>query len=121
MSNSSERLSDLLVELRQLLEEERSILLSGSPERIVGIVERKLAIAERIARAGDTPEAAPPGVETLIGLERYNRGNSIICSAMLRHLTRTLDKLRQHEPHRSYGPDGAENIPPAQTPPLGAA
>jgi hypothetical protein len=64
--------------------------------------------------------AVPPNLGTLGWLARYNQENSIICSAMLRQMTRTIDKLRQHELHRSYGPDGAENSPPAQNP-LGAA
>ncbi|MBV8118482.1 MAG: hypothetical protein JO081_00905 [Alphaproteobacteria bacterium] len=120
MSNSSQPLLQLLAELRDLLEEERSVLLSGSPERISVVVARKLALAEMIERARQTSSATPPDLETLKALERYNRGNSIICSAMLRHLTRALDKLRQREVHRSYRSDGAENRPPVQSP-LGAA
>jgi flagellar biosynthesis/type III secretory pathway chaperone len=120
LSNSGERLSDLLAELRDLLEEERRILLSGSPERIAGIAERKLLLAETIESASKKMGTEPPSTETLAWLELYNRGNSVICGAMLRHLTRTLDKLRQREFHRSYRPDGAENSPPGQNP-LGAA
>jgi flagellar biosynthesis/type III secretory pathway chaperone len=120
MSNIARTLSDLLFELRAILEEERRILLSGSPARIAGVVERKLRLAEAIETACDLPDSAPPSVETVISLDRYNRGNSVICAAMLRHLTRTLDRLRQRECHRSYGPDGAEHSPPAQSR-LGAA
>ena len=46
MTPSTERLPALLVELRQVLEEERSILLSGSPEGIAELVKRKLSLAE---------------------------------------------------------------------------
>ena len=120
MSNPTDKLSHLLAELRCLLEEERTILLSGSPERIAGVVERKLAVAERIEGACNLPGAVAPSRETLIWLERYNRGNSVICATMFRHLAQTLDKLRQRELHRSYGPDGAESSPPTQSR-LGAA
>jgi hypothetical protein len=51
---------------------------------------------------------------------RYNRDNAVICSAMLRHLTQALDKLRRAEPHRSYLPDGSERNPRARHT-LGAA
>jgi flagellar biosynthesis/type III secretory pathway chaperone len=120
MTTSSDRLSTLLIELRQILEEERAVLLSGSPDRVTGVVERKLTLAEAIERECATPGAVAPSIETLTSLDRYNRENSVICTAMLRHLTQTIDKLRQYELHRSYGPDGAENNPPAQNP-LGAA
>jgi hypothetical protein len=120
MSNSGRPLSDLLSGLRELLEEERRILLSGSPVRIVGIAERKLRLAEQIETACNAPGAVPPDLAAIVFLDRYNRGNSVICSAMLRHLTRTIDRLRQRECHRSYGPDGAEHGPPGQSR-LGAA
>jgi len=48
MTPSTERLPVLLAELRQVLEEERSILLSGSPEGIAELVKRKLSLAEEI-------------------------------------------------------------------------
>jgi flagellar biosynthesis/type III secretory pathway chaperone len=120
MPNSDVTLSALLSELRDLLEEERRILLSGRPAQIAGVVERKLELAEEIEAACTAPGAAPPDVETVVALDSYNRGNSVICSAMLRHLTRTLDRLRRRECHRSYGPDGAEHSPPAPSR-LGAA
>jgi flagellar biosynthesis/type III secretory pathway chaperone len=120
MTTSTDGLSDLLADLRRILEEERRVLLSGSPERISGVAERKLLLAEMIERKYNMPEAVPPDLDTLTWLERYNRENSVICSAMLRHMNQTIDKLRQHELHRSYTPDGAENNPPAQNP-LGAA
>jgi hypothetical protein len=120
MSNSDGRLSDLLSELRDLLQEERRILLSGSPARILGMAARKVRLAEQIEAACNLPGAVPPAVDTVLVLDRYNRGNSVICSAILRHLTRTLDRLRQRECHRSYGPDGAEHGPPAHSR-LGAA
>jgi flagellar biosynthesis/type III secretory pathway chaperone len=120
MMTTSDRMSTLLAELRQVLEEERAALLSGSPERLSKVVERKLAVAEMIETECTISTSVPPNVETLGWLDRYNQENSIICSAMLRHMTRTIDKLRQHELHRSYGPDGAENSSPAHNP-LGAA
>ena len=120
MTNPSTRLTEMLGELRQILEDERSILLSGNPARITVVVERKLLIAEMIECECKMPGVAAPSVETILWLDRYNRGNSVICSAMLRHLTQTLDKLRQREAHRSYGPDGEETSPQEQTP-LGAA
>lgn len=120
MTTPTDRLSSLLAELRQILEEERAILLSGSPQLVAAVVQRKLVLAEMIERECGVPENEPPSMDTLNWLARYNRENSVICSAMLRHLTRTIDKLRQHELHRSYGPDGTEQIPPAQHP-LGAA
>jgi flagellar biosynthesis/type III secretory pathway chaperone len=120
MTTTSDRISTLLAELRQVLEEERAALLSGRPEPLSRVVERKLALAEMIETECANPADAPPNVETLGWLDRYNQENSIICSAMLRQMTRTIDKLRQHELHRSYGPDGAETSPPAQNP-LGAA
>jgi flagellar biosynthesis/type III secretory pathway chaperone len=120
MTTTSDRISTLLADLRQVLEEERAALLSGRPEPLSRVVERKLALAEMIETECANSADAPPNVETLGWLERYNQENSIICSAMLRQMTRTIDKLRQHELHRSYGPDGAETSPPAQNP-LGAA
>lgn len=120
MTISMTSLPALLTELRQLLEEERAILLSGSPERITAVEERKLMLADSIERECAVPGTVVPSIETLIWLERYNRENSVICSALLRHVTQAIDKLRQHEPHRSYGPDGAEHNPAAKNP-LGAA
>jgi len=120
MTTPSDRLSVLLAELRQILKEERAILLSGSPQRIAGVVQRKLVLSEMIERQCAVPGTEPPSIDVLTRLARYNRQNSVICSAMLRHLTKTIDRLRQHELHRSYRPDGTEHNPPAQYP-LGAA
>ena len=120
MSTSSNELLDLLAELREILEEERRILLSGNPERISSLAERKLLLAEMIEQKSTMPGMALPNQETMTRLDRYNRGNSVICSAMLRHLTGTIDKLRRHDLHRSYRADGAETSPNTQNP-LGAA
>jgi len=120
MTASNDRLSALLAELRQLLEEERSALLSGVPARITAAAKHKLDLAEKIERECDAVAAAPANVGILTWLARYNRENSVICSAMLQHMTRAIDKLRRNEPHRSYGPDGAEHSATAQRP-LGAA
>jgi flagellar biosynthesis/type III secretory pathway chaperone len=120
MRDSSQQLAQLLAELRELLEHERSILLSGSPERIGGLVAHKSALADMIERTWQASTATPLELDTLKALQRYNRGNSVICSAVLRHLSRALDKLRQRELHRSYRPDGAEDSPPVRSP-LGAA
>ncbi len=119
MLNSAEPLAELLSALRHLLEEERSVLLSGYPERLAGVVERKLRLAETIEHECETPDAAPYR-EEILWLAGYNRGNSVICSAVLRQLTRTLDALRRRELHRSYCPDGAEASRSAQHP-LGVA
>lgn len=119
MSNSGEPLAELFAELRRLLEEERSVLLSGHPERLAGVVECKLRLAEAIESAGATPRTALDR-EEILWLAGYNRGNSVICAALLRQLTRTLDALRRRELHRSYCPDGAEVSPSAQHP-LGVA
>jgi flagellar biosynthesis/type III secretory pathway chaperone len=113
-------LAAMLSELRQILEEERAILLSGNPEQITAVETRKLTLAGAIERQCAAPGTVLPSIDTLAWLARYNRENSVICSAMLRHMTQALDKLRQHELHRSYGPDGTEQTPPAQNP-LGAA
>lgn len=120
MATSEEKISELLAMLRQVLEDERSALLAGSPERIASVVERKLALAERIANECLLPEALRASADTVRQLDRYNRGNGAICSVMLRHLTQAVDHLHRRELHRSYGPDGAESRPPTQNP-LGAA
>jgi hypothetical protein len=120
MMTLSDELLGLLAELREILEEERRVLLSGSPELISGLAERKLRLAEIIEKKSKMPEMALPNLETVTWLDRYNRGNSVICSAMLRHLTGTIDKLRRHDLHRSYRADGAETSPNTQNP-LGAA
>jgi flagellar biosynthesis/type III secretory pathway chaperone len=113
-------LAALLAELRVLLEREREAFLSGSPERIAAVAQRKLALAELIEREAALPEAIAPSADALTALARYNRENGVICAAMLRHMTQALDKLRRSEPHRSYRPDGSEHTPPAPHP-LGAA
>lgn len=115
-----DRIGLLLGELQQVLEEERSVLLSGQPQRIAGTVERKLRLAEAIERAWTDAGPALPARQTVVRLERLNRGNAVICSALVRHLTRTLDRLRGPESHRSYRPDGGEAQPPAASR-LGAA
>jgi hypothetical protein len=107
-------------ELQQLLEEERAALLGGNPERIVAAADRKRELAEMIEAQAALPGAMPPDNATLARAARYNRDNAVICAAMLRHLTQALDKLRRHEPHRSYRPDGSERNPPARHT-LGAA
>ncbi len=114
MAETGARLTGLLAELREILQEERGVLLSGQPEPIARVVERKLQLAETIEREWAIAGAAHIDSETVRWLAQYNRGNSVICAAMLGHLTRTLDQLRRREQHRSYGPDGAENRPPAQ-------
>jgi hypothetical protein len=113
-------LASLLDELRQVLELERQTLVTGNPETINAITLRKLALAEAIDAAWHSEAEGRPSRELLVWLDRFNRENAIICAAMLRHLTLALDKLRSDTPHRSYGPDGAEQngtVPQA----LGAA
>lgn len=113
MEASTDRLSILLAQLRELLEKEREAFLSGSPERIAALAQRKLALAEEIEREAADPGVAIPSTDTLSRLARYNRENGVICSAMLRHMTQAIDTLRRAEPHRSYRPDGSEHNPPA--------
>jgi flagellar biosynthesis/type III secretory pathway chaperone len=120
MDSASDRLSPLLGELQQLLVEERNALLAGNPEQITDIAARKLALAGRIEAEAAAPGAMLPGPEALVGLDRYNRQNGAICAAMLRHMVQAIDKLRRHEPHRSYRPDGSERELPARHT-LGAA
>jgi hypothetical protein len=110
----------MFAELQQLLEEERAALLGGSPDRIIAAAERKRALADQIEAQAAQPETPPPSAEALARVARYNRDNSVICSAMLRHLTQALDKLHRSEPHRSYRPDGSERNLPARHS-LGAA
>ncbi len=106
-------LSALLDALRRVLEEERQTLLSGIPARLQLVTQRKLDLAEAIeqeTRPGTTPLA---DLNQLKALARYNRENSVICSAILRHMTAALDRLRQRDPHRSYRADGSEHNPPS--------
>lgn len=120
MAISSARLPALLDELRAVLEEERRTLVSGSAEAIGAVIRRKLALAEAIEAEATVPDTPLPELETLTWLARYNRENAIICNAMLRHLTASLDRLRRIDLHRSYNPDGSEQRPSAQHA-LGAA
>jgi hypothetical protein len=106
-------LSRLLRELREVLEQERGVLLSGHPQRIAGAVDRKLRLAAEIESAWTEAGGERPDCETVLQLDRLNRGNAVICSAVLRQLTRTLDRLRRGDSHRSYRPDGGEAQPPA--------
>ncbi|HJU19969.1 MAG TPA: hypothetical protein VJ770_26250 [Stellaceae bacterium] len=120
MNASTDRLSALLAELRELLDAERQAFLAGSPERIAALAQRKLALADAIEREAALAAAAPPRADTLLALARANRENGVICAAMLRHLTQAVDALRRSAPHRSYRPDGTEHNPPEERP-LGAA
>jgi flagellar biosynthesis/type III secretory pathway chaperone len=120
MSASTNRLPALLDELRDVLEEERRTLLNGSAERINAVTQRKLALADIIEQEVAIPGTPFPNIEALTRLARYNRENAVICSAMLRHLTAALDRLRRHDLHRSYNSDGSEQRPPARHA-LGAA
>jgi flagellar biosynthesis/type III secretory pathway chaperone len=117
---SPDPLSDLLDELRQVLETERRALLGGRPEEISEVTRRKLDLAELIERESTAGLVPPAAEQALIALARYNRENSVICTVMLRHLADALDHLRQHELHHSYNPDGSvDRRSPRQ--PLGAA
>lgn len=119
-ATDDDRLSELLARLRQALEDERRALLGGVPERIAAAVERKLALADSLEAEKPTGAAVAAQVRCLADLDRYNRENAVIVSALLRHMTQALDELRRHDAHRSYQPDGTErNHPPSHT--LGAA
>jgi flagellar biosynthesis/type III secretory pathway chaperone len=120
MAMSGDNLSLLLTELQQVLDEERAILLSGKPERMNAVVARKLVLAQQIEHACGIPGTLQPDAMTLARLSRNNRENSVICSAILQHLTNAIDRLSRHELHRSYGPDGTEQSTSAQNR-LGAA
>jgi len=108
MATPTERLGKLIDELREVLEEERRTLLSGAPEEIGAITQRKMLVAELIDQATLVPGTKRPDPKLLRPLARYNQENAIICAAMLRHLTAAIDRLRRQDPHRSYNPDGSE-------------
>jgi flagellar biosynthesis/type III secretory pathway chaperone len=109
-----------LAALIELLEEERRTLLGGTPEQINAVTQRKLLLADKVERDCRGPGIARPEPAILQQLARYNQENAVICSAMLRHLTAALDKLRRYDLHRSYNPDGSEQSPARQHA-LGAA
>lgn len=108
MTTAAEHLRELIDDLRDLLVEERRVLLSGTPEAIGAITQRKTMLADLIDEATFTPGAGRPSPDLLRPLARYNQENAIICAAMLRHLTAAIDRLRRQDPHRSYNPDGSE-------------
>jgi flagellar biosynthesis/type III secretory pathway chaperone len=113
MQQSNDRVGALLRELERVLQDERGILLSGHPERLAPAVERKLQLAQQLETACAEPETPPPGREAVRRLDQLNRGNAVICSAVLRQLSRTIDRLRRGDCHRSYRADGGETSPPA--------
>jgi flagellar biosynthesis/type III secretory pathway chaperone len=106
-------LAGLLDDLRQVLEDERRTLLSGVPARLQVMTQRKLALADAIEQETRPGTSAMADLSQLKALARYNRENSVICNAILRHMTAALDRLRQREPHRSYRADGSEHNPPS--------
>jgi flagellar biosynthesis/type III secretory pathway chaperone len=114
MPAPSADLTALLDELRQVLEEERRTLLSGVPTRLDIVTQHKLALADAIEHATEAAASPAADLGTLTALARYNRENSVICSAILRHMTAALDRLRQRDPHRSYRADGSEQNPASQ-------
>jgi flagellar biosynthesis/type III secretory pathway chaperone len=115
-----QELSELVEELREVLEEERQALLSGTPEIINAATHRKMLVADRIEQATVLRGAVRPDRGTLLPLIRYNQENAVICAAMLRHLTAAIDRLRRHDPHRSYNAEGREETRSARHA-LGAA
>jgi len=120
MATSGERLEQLIDELREILELERRALLSGTPETISTVTQRKMLVADMIDQTSTELGLSRPDPEVLRLLQRYNQENAFICATMLRHLTDAIDRLRRHDPHRSYRPDGSEQSRPAQHA-LGAA
>jgi len=108
MTAPTDQLTGLIDQLREVLEEERRALLSGTSEAINSVVQRKLLLADRIEQATSAPGTSRPGSAELVALARYNRENAVICDTMLRHLTAAIDRLRRQDPHRSYKPDGSE-------------
>ena len=108
MADPAGHLTELVDELRDILEQERRALLSGAPATITAVTQRKMLLADEIDQATMMPGAPRPNPTLLEPLARYNQQNAVICAAMLRHLSAAIDRLRQLDPHRSYGPDGAE-------------
>jgi flagellar biosynthesis/type III secretory pathway chaperone len=108
MTAPTDQLTGLIDQLREVLEEERRALLSGTSEAINTVAQRKLLLAERIEQATAATAAPRPGAAELVALARYNQENAVICDTMLRHLTAAIDRLRRQDPHRSYKPDGSE-------------
>jgi flagellar biosynthesis/type III secretory pathway chaperone len=120
MAQPTRHLAELVDDLRDVLETERSALLSGTPGAINEITRRKMLVADLIDQATMVPGTPRPDPRLLEPLARYNQENAVICAAMLRHLTAAIDRLRHQDPHRSYGPDGSEQTRSAQHA-LGAA
>jgi flagellar biosynthesis/type III secretory pathway chaperone len=120
MAPPAENLAELIDELRELLQAERRVLLSGTPAAINDITRRKMLVANLIEQTTMVPGMPRPDPSLLQPLARYNQENAVICAAMLRHLTAAIDRLRHQDPHRSYGPDGSEQTRSAQHA-LGAA
>ncbi len=108
MAEPVDPLTELIDQLRDILEEERHALLSGTAETINAVAQRKLLLADMIEQATAVPGAPRPGAEQLVALDRFNRENAVICDTMLRHLTAAIDRLRRQDPHRSYKSDGSE-------------
>jgi hypothetical protein len=108
MATPDDPLTALIDQLRDVLEEERRALLSGTAEAINAVTQRKLLLADMIEQSTVVPGMPRPGTAELVALARYNRENAVICDTMLRHLTAAIDRLRRQEPHRSYKPDGSE-------------
>ena len=108
MTTPAEHLEALIDELRDMLELERRALLSGTAEAINAVTQRKMLLADRIDQATMVPGTPRPDAALLRPLVRYNQENAVICSAMLRHLTAAIDRLRRQDPHRSYKSDGSE-------------
>ena len=102
------RLADLVEELREVLEEERRALLSGTPAAISAITQKKMLVADLVDQATLVQGTPRPDPRLLRPLARYNQENAVICAAMLRHLTAAIDRLRRQDPHRSYNSDGSE-------------
>ena len=108
MPDPADQLTELIDQLRDVLEEERRALLSGTSEAINAVAQRKLLLADRIEQATAVPGTPRPGAAELVALARYNQENAVICDTMLRHLTAAIDRLRRQDPHRSYKSDGSE-------------
>ena len=108
MADKADQLSQLIDQLRDVLEEERRALLSGTAEAINAMAQRKLLLADMIEQMTAIPGTPRPGAAELVALARYNQENSVICDTMLRHLTAAIDRLRRQDPHRSYKSDGSE-------------
>src|ERR1700689_3012486 len=76
MATPDDPLTALIDQLRDVLEEERRALLSGTAEAINAVTQRKLLLADMIEQSTVVPGMPRPGTAELVALARYNRENA---------------------------------------------